>query len=81
MFNPLVPNLSELKDVDLDAKISELGKKWSIAARMGYGQATEQILVILEQYKMEQQRRSLERTKKVSVNNQDKNLDDLININ
>jgi len=80
MFHPLISDLGNLKDTDLDAKITELGNKWAIAARMGNGGAANQIVMILEQYKFEQQRRSIERTKKVSVNNQDKNLDDLINI-
>jgi hypothetical protein len=81
MFHPLVSDLNSLKDLDIENKITELGKKWAIAARMGNGDLASQILIVLEQYKFEQQKRSFEKTQKVSVNNQDKNLDDLININ
>jgi hypothetical protein len=81
MFHPLVPDLNELKDTDIESKINDLGRKWVIAARSGNGGLSDQILIVLEQYKMEQQRRALDRSKKVSVNNQDKDLDDLIHIN
>jgi hypothetical protein len=80
MFHPLLPNVSELKDLDLENKITELSRKYSIAARSGNGGLCSQILLVLEDYKAEQQRRLMERTK-VSMKNQDKDLNDLINVN
>ena len=80
MFHPLLPNVTEIKDLDLENKINDLGKKYSFAARSGNGGLCSQILIVLEEYKCEQQRRLMERTK-VSIKNQDKDLSDLINVN
>lgn len=80
MFHPLLNNVSEMKDLDLENKINELSRKYSVAARSGNGELCSQILMILGEYKSELQRRYLERSK-VSVRNQDKDLDDLINVN
>ena len=79
MFNPLTPNLGDLKDADIDSKISDLNKKYVIAARSGNGGLSTQILLALEEYKSEQQRRLLEKTK-VAVKNQTKDFTTLINI-
>ena len=80
MFHPLLSNVTEIKDLDLENKINDLGKKYSFAARSGNGGLCSQILLVLEEYKFEQQRRLMERTK-VSIKNQDKDLSDLINVN
>ena len=80
MFHPLLPNIAEIKDLDLENKITELGRKYTFAARSGNGGLCSQILLVLEEYKSEQQRRLMERSK-VSIKNQDKDLDDLINVN
>jgi hypothetical protein len=78
MFNPLLPDLSTLKNEDLDNKITELMQKYTVAARYGQGGVCNQIVVILESYRAEQQRRYVESTKKLM--NQNKNLDDFINV-
>ncbi len=78
MFNPLLPDLSNLKNEDIDNKITELMQKYTIAARHGQGAVCSQIVVILESYKAEQQKRYIESTKKLM--NQSKNLDDYINV-
>ena len=78
MFNPLLPDLSTLKNEDLDNKITELMQKYTVAARHGQGGVCNQIVVILESYRTEQQRRYAESTKKLI--NQNKNLDDFINV-
>lgn len=78
MFNPLMPDLSKLKSDDIDLKISELMKKYTYAASAGQGLVCSQILVILEAYKLEQQRRYSESMKK--LHQQNKNLDDFINV-
>lgn len=80
MFHPLLPSMSALKDADIESKISELSRKYTIAARMGSGDACSQILLALEGYKDELQRRLMEKST-VSVKNQDRDLDDLINVN
>lgn len=78
MFNPLIPDLSKLKNDDIDNKIIELMQKYSIAARSGQGMICNQIAVILEMYKQEQSKRNQESLKKLA--NQNKNLDDFINV-
>jgi hypothetical protein len=77
MFNPLLPDLSTLKNEDIDNKITELMQKYFFAARSGMGGVCNQIGVILESYKAEQGRRhALSNQKLLSQN---KNLDDYIN--
>lgn len=79
MFNPLLEDLTKLKDVDLENKISDLNKKYSIAMRMGNGDVGQQIAMTLEAFRMETQRRQLEATKKL-LEKQNKDLDGLINV-
>ena len=79
MFNPLVEDLTHLKDADLDSKMTDLNKKYSIAMRMGNGSVAMQIAVILEQIRTEVQRRQIEASKKL-MSKQNKDLDDLINV-
>jgi hypothetical protein len=78
MFNPLLPDISKLKNEDLENKITELMKKYLIAAKSGQGMVCDQISIILETYKDEQRRRYAETNKKLI--NQNKNLDDFINV-
>ena len=80
MFHPLLPDITALKDADIDTKISDLQKKYSIAARSGNGGLCNQILIALESYKYEQQRRYMTKTS-IATKNQNKDLDGLININ
>ena len=78
MFNPLLPDLCSLKNEDIDNKIIELTKKYSIAARFGQGIVCQQISVILETYRTEQQKRHIAGSQKLL--DQGKNLDDFINV-
>lgn len=78
MFNPLLPDLSKIKNDDLEIKISDLMKKYLIAANSGQGMVCQQISILLESYKEEQRRRYHEAQKKMA--NQNKNLDDFINV-
>jgi len=80
MFNPLLPDLSDIKDPDLDNKISELTRKYFIAVRGGNGGLGQQILVTLEAFKSEQQRRHIA-SQKALLDKQNKDLDDLIKVN
>lgn len=78
MFNPLLPDLSKIKNEDLELKITELMKKFTIAARFGQGAVCTQIVTILDAYRAEQQKRYLEANKKAL--NQTKTFDDFINV-
>lgn len=79
MFNPLVADLSALKISEIETKISELSKNYFIAANSGNSGLAQQVLVLLDQYRMELQTRNLQ-TSKVPTTSGDTNLDDLINI-
>jgi hypothetical protein len=78
MFNPLLPDLSRVKDQDIEVKINELMKKYMIASQSGQGDVCYQIGVILESYKEEQHKRYVQANQKLA--NQNKNLDDYINV-
>jgi hypothetical protein len=72
MYNPLLPDLSTLKNEDIDNKITELMQKYFTASKFGQGGVMHQIAVILESYKDEQRRRQDEARKKLVQNtNQD----------
>jgi hypothetical protein len=78
MFNPLLPDLSNLKNEDIDTKISELMQKYFLAAKFGQGAVCSQIGIILEAYKYEQSKRHITASQKMA--NQNRNLDDFINV-
>lgn len=80
MYNPLLGDPGKIKDADLESKIQDLSRKYHIAARMGHGAVCDQIVSALNTYKDELYRRQLEATQKV-IKKQDKDLDDLINVN
>lgn len=76
MFNPLVDSFDDLTDVELDTKISELGRKYWQARNP---QLQMQISSILEMYKAEAaSRRAKQFTK--SQEDGENDLDNLINI-
>jgi hypothetical protein len=79
MYNPLLEDPSKLKDNELEAKILDLGQKYSIAARTGMNQVIPQILTSLEMYKMEQSKRS-QAALKTTARKTNGSLDDLINV-
>lgn len=79
MYNPLLEDPSKLKDAELEAKILDLGQKYSIAARTGMNQVIPQILTSLEMYKMEQSKRS-QNALQTTARKTNGNLDDLINV-
>jgi hypothetical protein len=62
-MHPLQPSLSSLSDKDLDEKIQELTKKYFQAIRFSPS-ISQQILLLLEGYKQEQQERFLIKNKK-----------------
>jgi hypothetical protein len=77
MFNPLLPDLTAIKNEDIDNKITELMQKYFIAAQSGQGGVCNQISVILDAYKDEQRRRHAQSSQKIL--NQNRHLDDYIN--
>jgi hypothetical protein len=79
MFNPLLEDLTQIKDADLESKMSDLNRKYSIALRMGNGAVAHQIAVVIEAVRDETMRRQHEATKKLLAK-QSKDLDGLINV-
>jgi hypothetical protein len=79
MFNPLLEDLTLLKDVDLESRMVDLNKKYSIALRTGNGMLAQQVAVVIEAIREETLRRQREATKKL-LQKQNKDLDDLINV-
>jgi hypothetical protein len=80
LFNPLFGDISHLTATDLETKISDLTKKYFIAARSGNSSLCEQILVSIEAFKQELRIKNAS-ANKVSTRNGDQNFDDLINVN
>lgn len=79
MYNPLISDISKLKDTELEARIADITKKYPIAARMGHGAICNQMLSALSDYKQELQQRYQTSIQK-AVKKQDKNFEDLINV-
>jgi hypothetical protein len=75
-MHPLLGNITELSDKDIEEKISDLTKKYFQATKF-LPSASTQILQMLEGFKWEKQRRTLEKQK----NNNQTELDKLIKIN
>jgi hypothetical protein len=50
MEHPLIGNLQDLTEEDINIKISELNNKLTIAARFGNGHLCQQIRMALESY-------------------------------
>lgn len=73
MDHPLYDNTENLSDAELDKQISSLVKKYFQTRNP---EAKRQINIILDQLKLEQRDRMI----KKSVNNPNKDLDNLINI-
>ena len=76
MFHPFEGDLSELNDSELQAKLSELNKKYYSAARLGKKDLLTQLQTFVTIYRNEITRRAV--TAKYS--NDDKDLDQLINV-
>jgi hypothetical protein len=80
MFNPLIEDVTKIKDQDLEKKILDLGHKYNLALRMGQGSLAHQIIVTLEHYKYEYQERQRAAMKKLDEKQKEQGLDDLINV-
>lgn len=75
MFHPLEGNLEDLKDSEVEAKLVELNKKYSAAARLGNQELLTQIATFVTIYRDEMSRRYRQRT-----NDGNNDLDQLINV-
>jgi hypothetical protein len=80
MFNPLLPDPTKLKDQELENKILDLSKKYQIAMQLGNGSVAQQIVLSLDTYKVEQQRRQYEAMRELQKKTKNEGLDDLINV-
>lgn len=78
MFHPLAPNISELKDDELYAKITELGNKMNSAYRLGSGDALRQMQMLLSHYQEELSNRNRKKLEELEKNN--KNFNKIIDI-
>lgn len=74
-MHPLV-NLTEMKDSDLETKISDLTNKYFMTSNI---EVRSQMIMVLDSYKEELSKRRQASLKKM-MENRDKNLDKLINI-
>ena len=80
MFNPLLEDPSKIKDQDLENKILDLTQKYHIALRLGQGGLAQQVVLNLDTYRMEQQRRQRASLAELSEKQKKNGLDDLINV-
>lgn len=65
MYNPLLDDLTKLKDDDLETKLTDLNKKYSIALRMGNRSVAEQIAIIIAEIRDERTLRQSNASKKL----------------
>lgn len=77
MFNPLVDSFDSLSDNEIEQKCIELGRKYWQARNP---QLQSQVAVILEMYKQELQSRRAKEKITQQQDQDDKGLDNLINI-
>jgi hypothetical protein len=74
MFHPLAPNLTSLKDEELNKKVAELLQRMTFAQRTGNFQMLSQLQTLYYGYQEESQRRAqqwLDKVGKKKKNNDD----------
>lgn len=76
MLHPLVPDISALKDAEIESKISDLSKKYWMTHNPNVQQ---QMALILEMYQEEMRNRRAKMWNQ-QYQNRDKGLDDLIKV-
>ena len=77
MFHPFSEDPKELTETELTQKISDLGRKYTQAARLGKGDLLTQLQTFVTIYRDELRRRAMQ---PVKTNDEDKDLDQLINV-
>lgn len=71
MGHPLAPDLSKLTMEELNSKYNDLMNRYTTATRWGNAQLTQQLLMLIEDYRIEldnRQRKMLEDLEKNSKN-------------
>lgn len=76
-MHPLIGNLSELKDSEVDSKINDLTRKYFATNNF---ELREQIVMALNSYKEEQSKRQKEAYERM-MTSRNKDLDKLIKVN
>lgn len=79
MFNPLLENLSSIKDPDLETMYSDLNKKYTTCLKLNNSALAHQVVVAITMVREELQQRQQAATKKL-MDKQNKDIDGLINI-
>lgn len=79
MIHPLISDLSNFSDQELEKKIQELTQKYYQAMRFSPS-VSKQIVLLLDSYKIEQQERAIAKSKKATEEGEN-DINDLININ
>jgi hypothetical protein len=77
MYHPLFIDPSKLKDADIEAKISDLSRKYNLSAKMGNFELCDQMVLIIEELRLEMRDRQAKRASQ-RVNNT--TLDKLVKI-
>ena len=75
MFHPLIGNLSDLKDQEVETKLLELNKKYYAAARLGSIDLLTQLSTVITIYREELAKRHAQKLKQA-----DGDLGQLINV-
>jgi hypothetical protein len=75
MFHPLVSDLTEFKDQEIENKLIELNKKYYVAARLGSQDLLTQLSTVITIYREELGKRHSQKLK-----NADGDLGQLINV-
>lgn len=75
MFHPLIGDLSDLKDQDVENKLIELNKKYYAAARLGSSDLLTQLSTVITIYRQELAKRHAQKLKQA-----DDDLGQLINV-
>ena len=76
MFHPLEEDLSEVSTSDVELKLSELNKKYYQAQRLGNNQLLTQLQTFVTIYRNELRQRAIQ----AKFDEQEKDLDQLINV-
>jgi hypothetical protein len=67
MFHPLLPNYDDLKDQDIEQKLSEAMKKYNLAAKLGNQAACFQIQIIIDDLQTEMSVRKAKQAEKIKT--------------
>jgi len=80
MLHPLSQDLSQLKDQEIEMKISELSNKYLVAQRIGNHELLTQVQTFVTIYREEMSRRYRETMKTSSQEMMNGDLDQLVNV-